>query len=154
MSKLSEGCTLSEAMAEHLNKLPTFEQIKAAALKVMTDYRSDLNIDEAIIAENKGVPFLHFVRDTGTVIVFLPPFEKLPQRGQYVPHLFGAINRDNIVHNIVSMAEHCANPHNGPYLLAHHFDGVKVRKITLEKAVEIAKQHAHKLREQIRKESR
>lgn len=134
--------------------VPSFDTIKTAALKVMIGGQSDLYIDAQCIDENPGVPFLHFTRDTGTYLVFLPPFEKLPARGRYVTRLFGTINRDDVVDNIANMIGYCAIPQNNLSLLVHHCDGVNVRKITMKKSIEIAKQHVCKLREQIRKDSR
>ena len=43
-----------------------FNQIKESALKVMTNYKTDLDIDAREIESKPGIPYLHFTRQTGT----------------------------------------------------------------------------------------
>ncbi len=118
---------------------------------VMTHYKGDLDLDEKDIQQHAGVPFLHFVRPTGTLIVFLWPIEKLPKPGERVPFLFGSADRDQVVKNIESMSKYYVNPNNGPCVLVHYFDGNKVRKITTEKAAEIGLTHVIRVRNQFRR---
>lgn len=129
-----------------------FDIIRQAALKVMTHYQADLHIDEREIAKFPDTPYLHYTRATGTYVIILQNTESLPAKDERIPHLFGTIDRDGVVRNIGSMADYCANPNHGPYLLVHYFNGNTVRKITVEKAQEIAREHTRKLETALRRE--
>ncbi len=130
-----------------------FEVIRKVAEPVMTHYKSDLDLDEKDVEMQAGIPFLHFVRPTGTLIVFLWPIEKLPKPGARVPCLFGTADREQIVKNIESMSKYYNNSNNGPCAMVHYFDGQKVIKTTVEKAATIGLAHATKIRNEFRKEA-
>ncbi len=129
-----------------------FDQIRKLSEPLMKAYTGDLDIDEQCIRERPGTPFLHFTRATGTTIVFLYQYDKLPSKNEKIPHLFGHIDREAMVDNIISMSKYYTNECNAKCLLTQYFDGDKVRKINVIKAAQIGLEHGMRLREKFRRE--
>lgn len=131
-----------------------FDEIKAAALKVMTGYQKDLEIDAAEIAS--------YLPDEERYAL-APGWEPLCRQQHHdlrpscpgevqVRYLFGSIDRDGMVRAAVGMAQYYKNPFHGPCLLVHYFDGSKVRKITVDKAAQIGVEWAAKIQRQFDRE--
>jgi hypothetical protein len=104
----------------------------------ITDYRKDLEThDLGLILANPGIPFLHWTRPTGTSIEFLfgPDAPAFPPKGKTVPYLFGHVNRVELTLKPFEVAEHFQRQ---PSIIAHYFDGQRLREISVGAAVEIA----------------
>lgn len=125
-----------------LKSLTAFKKIKEAALPLMVQYQSDLELDKTDICKNAGVPFLHFTRTTGTLLVMLTPADNFPKKGEYIPHLFSRANREQLLKNIATMSKYYKNGNNGPCEMVFYFDGERLKKISVEKAAEIGLAHA------------
>ena len=124
----------------------TYDQLYAECSPLLEHYRTDLTEhDKRDISARPGVPFLHWTHDSGTTIVFLAPIDdsEYPAYGVRVPYLFGAAGREHILDQKVIMAEYHTRPSNGPHrYTCHHFDGKRLKLVSVEKAVEIAKAYA------------
>lgn len=113
---------------------------------ILQDYRADLEKwDRQAIADNPGCPFLHWTRASGTHIQFLPTADSYPAEGVLVPYLFGSADRHHLLQETSSMAGYHANKCNGDVLLVLYYDGCKIRTITLERAVQIAREYRRKI---------
>ena len=136
-----------------MSKLVIYDQLEAACLPMMTGYQTDLTQhDREAIEENPCVPFLHWMRDTNTHIDFLKDASEYPKAGERVRYLFGHADRWHIVGEVQSMAEYFTRPCNEPgRYTVHHYDGVKLRKITVEKAVEIARAYRKRIESEFAK---
>ena len=122
--------------------MTTYERLYALASPVLKSYRDDLEKhDREAIEENPSVPFLHWTRESGTYISFLPPADTYPAKDVYVPYVFGTAEREHLLREKVSMAEFCVNPCYSNAKLVLYFDGLHFQKITAEKAVEISKEY-------------
>lgn len=108
-----------------------------ACLPSIESYRDDLLVhDVKAIATYPGVPFLHFTRAWGTQILFMPDawHESWPARGQQVPYLFGTADREHILDGTLATIKY-------PWdriRLVHYFDGICLREVTIQRAIEIA----------------
>ena len=123
----------------------TYEELEQACLPFIESYHADLTKhDKASITQNEGVPFLHWTRNYGTHITFLfhATHPTWPTQDYIkVPFIFGESDRRHILRENAGIAAYWAKDVNQEQIRAvHHFNGVKLRKITLEKAVEIANQ--------------
>lgn len=120
-----------------------YDQLEAACLPLITAFHNDLLVhDLAIIADHPGVPFLHWTRDTGTTIVMLTPAAEYPGRGVRVPYLFGTADRWHIVSQVTEIAAYHLKPSNDPArYTCHHWDGSRLRRITVEQAVKVAAEY-------------
>lgn len=128
----AEAATLAADLAAELRTLAT-PHIEA--------YRTDLDHDERWIAENPGVPFLHWTRALGTHLVGLLPREALPAEGERVAFLFGTADWRHIVRSALSMAKAIG----GGQRLVLYFDGRKLRKIDEAKALDLARAYVTRM---------
>lgn len=120
-------------------------QLKEAILPHMTAYQTDLTkIDRQLLRQNPGARFLHWARETGTHIVFLRDAADYPAPGEHVPYLFGTADRHKLLNEAVTMAEYFLNPLN-PVVRVHYFCGRKLRQITPDQALEIARDHRQRI---------
>ena len=125
-----------------------YRELEATVLPSMEAYQTDLTThDRAAIERNPGVPFLHWTGKSSTVIVFLAEADddSFPPAGVKVPYLFGTADREHLADEMVSMADYFLKPCNSKPLFVHHFDGERLRRIDIQKAAEIARQHRRKL---------
>lgn len=106
------------------------------SLSEVEHYRSDLLVDDQMIRENPGIPFIHITRSTGTDLQLLFPAdsEHFPPKGQTVPYLFGKANREHIADGIVSMIRYHAERNES--ISYRYFDGESLALISRELAVE------------------
>jgi hypothetical protein len=121
-------------------------ELVAAVDSLVTSYRDDLLIhDRNFIRKNPGVPFLHHARTCGTWLTPLRPADDAawPAAGVEVPYLFGHATREHIALQLDSAA--VVSQRSGTCLAVHHFDGKKLRRITVEQSVEIAHTHTRSL---------
>jgi hypothetical protein len=109
------------------------------------DYRKDLEVhDRDLILANPETPFLHWTRPTGTNIEFLfgPDAAVFPPKGQTVPYLFGHTNRVDLTRKPFEVAEYFQRQQN---VIVHHFDGQRLRPLSLEAAVETARNYSRQV---------
>jgi hypothetical protein len=109
------------------------------------DYRKDLEVhDRDLILANPETPFLHWTRPTGTNIEFLfgPAAAVFPPKGQTVPYLFGNANRVDLTRKPFEVAEYFQRQQN---VIVHHFDGQRLRPLSLEAAVETARNYSRQV---------
>lgn len=125
-------------------------ELVALAGEIVKDYRNDLLVHDldGIRANGAECPFLHFSRETGTYMLHLIAASAYPAKGKFVPYLFGHADRDHILSEAVNMVNSMANNHFGTPHVCHYFDGRKVRKITMAKAVEIIREYEAGIRRQ------
>jgi hypothetical protein len=125
--------------------MSVYQELESLCLPLITHWREDLTKHdrEGIEQEHPGVPFLHWTRDTGTNISFLIPWDAYPKLGEVVPFLFGVADREHLLNEVVGFAEWHAKGINDPKrFTVHYFDGKKLKQITVQKAVQIAKEYA------------
>ena len=128
-----------------------YEEVKEKALPLIKAYHDDLiKHDRKTIAENPGVPFLHFTGDTGTHLVSLIPAEDYPAKGELVEYLFGVAGRVHILKQAVLVVQ-CMKKVNRQDLILY-FDGEKLREITQEKAELITWEYQERILLEWRKE--
>ena len=124
-----------------------YEQLEAECLPLIERHHNDLTvIDRQCIEANPGVPFLHWTRSCGTTIVFLPSHtdtDAYPPYGVRVKYLFGTADREHILKEKVGMAEYHTRPANSPEgYSCRYYDGTRMRCLSVQKAVEVAKAYA------------
>jgi len=113
-----------------------FETLKSKTESFVKHYKTDFDRDNQCIAINKGVPFVHIARESGTNIVFFnTDLSYLPKKGERVPYLFGIADREHIVRGRVSCIEYFFKQ-NDKYII-HYFDGKKLTKIDFKKAIDL-----------------
>jgi hypothetical protein len=102
--------------------------------------------DREAIEKAPGVPFLHWTRECGTHIahLFEADHECFPAKGERIPFLFGTADREHIARLPLDFAEYCRKE-SKTHLSVLYFDGKRLKDITCEKAVEIARDHYRKL---------
>lgn len=128
-----------------------YEQLESRVLPLLKAYHRDLIVhDRAAMEKYPGVPFLHWTRECGTHITHLIPLELYPPAGVRVPYLFGHADRQHILDEIVRFAQHFVKPLETPHI-CHHYDGTKLRQITNEQAVEIAREYYERIDREWRK---
>ena len=126
----------------------TYQQLEALSLPLLKAHQSDLTeIDRKDIEEDhSGVPFLHFTRESGTHIVLMPEadHESWPAKGERTPFLFGEATREHILDQVIPVLEGIQG--RGNTLLGLHFDGKALRKITVERALEVGRAYVDRVR--------
>jgi hypothetical protein len=117
--------------------MTVWESLYEKVSPVVTAYRSDLEADKFLIEHHEGVPFLHFASDTGTWIYHLHEADSqfYPRHDEYVPHLFGTANREDLAYGQRVCIEQCAK--SDSTIAVHHYNGKTVRQITCKEAVSI-----------------
>lgn len=126
----------------------TYVQLKEKCLPLIEHYEADLlKCDFEWLKANPGIPFLHWTRDMGTYILFLHPADAdfYPQWGEKRRFLFGERGRMGFLDSIVECAD-CYE--RDKTLLRLYFDGKKFREVTQKKAMEIAKDHHRKIKQE------
>lgn len=131
-------------------KTTVYRELRKRCLHLIEHYRDDLLVhDRRIIRNHPGIPFLHWTRATGTCIEILSPHndERWPKKGERVKYLFGTADREHILNQCVSTAEYRANKMNTETRLVLYHDGkdVNLKEISLQRAVEIAKEHKRRV---------
>lgn len=122
-----------------------YQQIKRLSLPLIKHFHDDILKHDLAWLRNKkhvGVPFLHWTRDTGTDLCGLFPsdHEVWPKAGEVVPYLFGMCKREHVLRHAMINAQIRAK-YEKECLLCLWYDGMVLRKVSCEKAVEIAEQH-------------
>jgi hypothetical protein len=129
--------------------MSVYKQLAAACLPLIEAYRDDLTRhDKASIEKDPELPFLHWTRSCGTTLVHLEPQDPLPKRGQRVPYLFGSADREHIVRQVAKVAELFCRENQPEPLTVHWFDGVKLRRISAKRALEVAHEYRRRLFDQ------
>lgn len=117
---------------------------------VIKYYRADLfEHDREAILQKPSVPYVHIVKESQTQMYFFPPadHESWPAVGERVRYLFGSADR----YHILRQACECLEAQEREIrlstseVLVHHFerpnDRPKLRRITLDEAIQIARHH-------------
>jgi uncharacterized protein YkuJ len=134
-----------------------YKIIEKNSLPLMEAYQTDLTkIDrEAIEAMpklyGKLVPFVHITRDWGSHIDEFWPLESYPAPGQYIPFLFGTINREELVDRAGANTQYFTERKGEKVLLVQYFDGETVKEISLERAMALFVQYRHNIRSSFKK---
>ena len=135
-----------------MNKKLIFDFIFSRADPIVKSYRSDFEIDKAVIdANSEDIPFLYFVRENGTHIYFLYPADDKhwPKRGETIPYLFGEAPREKILDGVMD----CVNYHSKEDIkLVLWYNGKRFRTIDMKQAVDLAQGYIHNVKNQWRKE--
>lgn len=121
--------------------LTVYDQLEEACLPLMTHYQTDLTrIDQQYMELHPQCPFLHWTRQTGTQMEFLPRHDDphYPPDGEERPYLFGTADRVHILHQKVSMARWFLREH---ICAVHWFDGQRLHRTTVQRAVVIAEDY-------------
>ena len=128
--------------------LTVYQQLEDACLPLIEAFHNDLIVhDRKTLEDNPGMPFLHWTRDTGTNICMLEPADAYPPKGKSIPYLFGHSERGHILKQTETFGDYHTRPANNPgRYTCHHFDGVKLRKISLDTAVDLCKAYARRIR--------
>lgn len=124
-----------------------YDQLAETVLPLLTAYETDFTLhDRESLAARPGVPFLHWTHATGTTMAFLPDATdpEFPKCGELVPYLFGTADREHILQGKRTIAEYHASPSNGigNRYTVHHYDGRKLKRITVQEAVDVVKSYA------------
>jgi len=129
-----------------------YDQLVAICLPLLSHHHDDLLVhDRESIERDPSCPFLHYARDMGTTIIMMPDAGTYPRRNERIKYLFGTADRWQILRDVAGMAEYHTRPNNNPeQYTVHHWDGKQLRKITADKAVEIAKQYQRSIEHQWR----
>ena len=125
-------------------------QVKEQALPILEAYQNDLlKHDRDSLRKNK-TPFIHITTKTGTYLEFMLPFdsESWPKFGEKVKYLFGYADRYHILDQKGSSIEHCMREQKAKLIL--YYDGFKLHKITLDKALEVMRSYKTKTKNQWR----
>jgi hypothetical protein len=125
--------------------MKTIEQMFADVDSTVANYRSDLDIDKKLIADNPGIPFLHCARENGSYIFMLYPsnHESFPAHGETTPYLFGHASRYHIAGSTVATIEYTTTQHE--HEKWHYYNGCHVRKINTDTARTIAQAWYNKI---------
>jgi hypothetical protein len=122
----------------------TYEQVREKSLPLIKAYHDDLiKYDKREIAENPGVPFLHFTGDTGTYAFFMIPAEEYPAKGKIVPYLFGKADRFHILRQFVKLVENMRRINRQSLIL--YFNGKRLIEISQERAESLAQKYECKI---------
>ena len=129
-----------------MNTSKAYAAIFAAADPIVTHWRPDLTKHDRRTIEDAGdgMPFLHFTGDTGTDLMMMPPADhpEWPNVGERVPFIFGHADRDHILHQKIVSVE-CMPRINRP--IAHHWDGHRLKRIDMARALDIVNAYAAKV---------
>lgn len=121
---------MSNSTAEALS---IFEQVRAAALPLMTGYQTDLEHDKNWVLANPGVPYVHFTRAMGTHIWELPVEDKLFVNA-LTPHLFGTARPSEIYKGVFELIG--GDEFRGNVLVCQVYDGRRLRKRSADQGLE------------------
>lgn len=122
-----------------------YQQLETAVLPLMTHFQTDLTThDRNAIEANPAAPFLHYACKMHTVIVFLDA-STYPPAGKYVPYLFGSADRNHLLREVTNVATAYIRPGTETPDLVHHFDGKRLRRIDVDKAIEIAREFTRRI---------
>jgi len=115
--------------------------------EIVTHYRDDLLVHDLHHLKKckDGTPFLHFSRQSGTYMTMLIAADEYPQKGEYVPYLFGHADREHCLNGVWDIVECCTT--DGSHV-CHYYDGRTLKRITQNQARVIASEYAHTIRGQ------
>jgi hypothetical protein len=122
---------------------PQWIALHRAVNHLVRSYRTDLDHDCNAI-EACDYPFLHWTRDSGTSMEFLPPpdSDAFPPAGVEVPYLFGHATREHMANQLVEYAKFWTQ---NTHLACHYWNGRELTQITPQRAWEIADAHRRHL---------
>lgn len=129
----------------------SYQQLFAAVSDHVECFCTDLTKhDRQAIEAYPTLPYLHWARSCGTTLLFLPPIDddSWPKYGERVKYLFGSADRDHVLDQKIVVAKYHTIKSNSPESFrCHHFDGSRLRAITVDAAVVVAERYAVKIRE-------
>ena len=130
--------------------LMTAEAVHAALVRecgqIVQSYREDLLVHDLRNMKKcpDGTPFLHFSRQSGTYMTMLLAADEYPAKGEWVPYLFGQADREHCLNGVWDITECCTDSGH----VCHYYDGKTLRRVTANKARQIASEYAHVIRGQ------
>lgn len=126
--------------------MTVYDSLETRCLPLIEHYHADLTKhDREWLAENPGVPFLHFTRECGTHMLPLYPADSecFPAKGRTVPYLFGTADREHILADNCR----CLPTYTGDNCrLMLYFDGQTLRTIDIPHATRIVNQYTTAVR--------
>ncbi len=123
-----------------------YEQLERNVLPLLEAYHADLTThDRNWLAENPGVPFLHYTRSTGTTIVPLYGSDDFwfPPSGTSVPYLFGVATRDHLLGETRKTVKRHAS--EASRYTCNYYDGRSLRTIPVDKAIAIVDHYVRRI---------
>ena len=122
-----------------------YQELNARCSRFITSYRDDLEKhDRNTLAENPGVPFLHWSRDYGTDLLLFRGADRFPARGEEVPYLFGHAKREHILDQFKEIAEYRTLQSCCRLIL--HYNGRKLAEVTSKHALILVDQYRERIR--------
>lgn len=121
-----------------------WNELFAAIDSHVSNYRTDIEMDKSSIALNKGVPFIHVARQSGTHLFYLrtAKWDGWPKAGERVPYIFGTATRWGCLSGEMDELQAVLDPQTfSGQKLCHLYCGHKLKKITPERALEILRNH-------------
>lgn len=137
---------LKETIAEMV-----FENLREKCLPLIENYRDDLlRHDRNTITGCPCIPFIHITRRLGThmALMFPPDHESWPGEDESQRHLFGFATREEILDDRMALIRHTEREKNS--LRIFHFDGSRLREITLFEAGRTMEDYIKKTKEEWR----
>lgn len=119
-----------------------YDQLFVSVRTLLKAFVEDLTKhDFNALNEFPKTPFLHWTRDSGTHLMFMPEAwdEAYPPEGFEVPYLFGLANRYHILNQKVEQAKYWL--HREQVLSVHHFDGAHLHTTTPAAAFRLAEDY-------------
>jgi len=105
-------------------------EYKEFAEKVVKNYRTDLDHDLRFF-ESK-TPSIVFLRENGSHMISLDPFDMYPKCFERIKYLFGTADRWHILRDKVSTVEWCIKNDNSKVVV--YFNGKDLKVISHEKS--------------------
>lgn len=126
--------------------MEVFNQLVERSLPYLESYQEDLlKHDKRELEMYPGRKFIHFTGSMGTYVIMLYELEDYPADGELVPYLFGTADRWHILKQLGVMVD-CIINHSNRTELVLYYDGQSLKKITLEKALDIVKSYTKKIK--------
>ena len=100
------------------------------ACKIVKNYQTDLQYD--IDCMNNKKPCLIFLRENGSHICALEPFEDYPKSFERVKYLFGTADRHHILNDKKEMVKYCLSSEELKRIL--FFNGKTIKEIESKKS--------------------
>lgn len=137
-----------------MNKgIEVHDRLVNACDSFVAHWRDDLLVHDknAIEAAGDDCPFIHAARSTGTDIVMLPPADSpaYPPDGETCAFLFGRATRERVLDAKWSVVNYWMSADDER--LVHYWDGMRLRRITVEKATQIVADYERRTRAAWRK---
>ena len=112
---------------------------------LMLNYQNDINIDIDCIKDKQNVPFIHYLRENGSHIIFLNPVNTYPLIGQRVKYLFGYVNRYQLLDTKQESHDAIIKNFKEQLISCHYFNGYEFLKVESSNIGNILKDYKEKI---------